>query len=67
MNQQFYNLNRGQVIDFLVDSLGYSYEQDLADLSTDEIFDLVPESEYYSAILYNKYGVGMTRAYWDAN
>lgn len=67
MNQQFYNLTRGQVIDFLVDSLGYSYEGDLADLSTDEIFDLVPESEYASAILYNTMGVGMTRAYWEAN
>jgi hypothetical protein len=51
--QKFYSLTRGAVYSFLVDSLGYSiYELD--ELSTDELFDLVPEAEYLNAYRFAK-------------
>lgn len=56
LNELFYSLTRGQVTDFLVDSLGYStYELD--ELSNDEIMNLVPEHEYLNAYNFCKHGM----------
>ena len=56
MNSKFYSLTRGQVSDFLQDSLGYSFYE-LNELSNDEIMDLVPETEYLNCYNFCKFGM----------
>lgn len=53
LNQKFWSLTRGQVTDFLIDSLGYSFSE-LEELSDDEIMNLVPTTYYQECYDFNK-------------